>query len=193
MDPSNGYEGIAADFIAGRGQAVGGIGAAVVRTWATALPAGATVLDLGCGTGIPVTRVLVEAGLRVHGVDASPALVQAFRQNFPGAPVACEAAETSPFFHQQFDAIVAVGLLFLLSKEAQQTVVRNAAQALRPGGRFLFTAPAQAVTWPDALTGRRSTSLGAPTYAALLAKVGLSLTEELADEGQNHYYHALKR
>ena len=33
----------------------------------TALPVGASVLDLGCGSGAPVARYLVECGLRVTG------------------------------------------------------------------------------------------------------------------------------
>lgn len=192
MDLSNGYEGIAADFIKGRGQAVGGIGALAVRRWAQLLPPRATVLDLGCGTGIPITQVLLEAGLKVYAVDASPTLVSTFRQNFPGVPVVCEAAEQSAFFHRQFDAALAVGLLFLLPEAAQAALVGNVAEALRPGGRFLFTAPAQPLTWLDAMTGQRSASLGAATYSAWLAAAGLSLMEEFSDEGQNHYYHAHK-
>lgn len=35
------------------------------------LPTGSTVLDLGCGSGVPVARALVEAGHQVLGVDFS--------------------------------------------------------------------------------------------------------------------------
>jgi 2-polyprenyl-3-methyl-5-hydroxy-6-metoxy-1,4-benzoquinol methylase len=41
-----------------------------------ALPGGgARVLDLGCGSGMPVGRYLAESGLLVTGVDASPTLI----------------------------------------------------------------------------------------------------------------------
>lgn len=40
-----------------------------------ALPKGATVLDLGCGSGSPVALHMIERELRVTGVDASPTLV----------------------------------------------------------------------------------------------------------------------
>ena len=62
-DGSNGYEGIASIYVAGRGSRplVGdAIGAATVRAWAQAFPAGATVLDLGSGPGEPSTRILQE-------------------------------------------------------------------------------------------------------------------------------------
>src|SRR5260221_698156 len=111
MDKSNGYEGIATIFIKGRGQAVKGIGASFVRAWVRTLPQNSTLLDLGCGTGIPISKVLMDEGMTVYGVDASPTMVKAFQQNFPNAPVANEAAEDSLFFNRKFDGIVAWGLL----------------------------------------------------------------------------------
>ena len=63
-DDSNGYEGIASLYVAGRGTRprVGdSIGAATVRAWAQAFPQGATVLDLGSDPGEPSTRILQEA------------------------------------------------------------------------------------------------------------------------------------
>ncbi|MDF7815719.1 class I SAM-dependent methyltransferase [Hymenobacter sp. YC55] len=192
MDKSNGYEDIAAIFIASRGQAVGGIGTAAVRKWAKLLPPKATVLDLGCGPGIPIAQLLLAEGLRVYGLDASPAMVAAFRQNFPMVPVVCEAVEESLFFQRLFDAVVAWGLLFLLPAQAQELVIYKAARALQAGGRLLFTAPAQAGTWRDSLTGRQSTSLGAEHYRAIVAAASLSMEEENTDEGQNDYYQAVK-
>jgi 2-polyprenyl-3-methyl-5-hydroxy-6-metoxy-1,4-benzoquinol methylase len=192
MNKSNGYEDIAAIFIKGRGQAVHGIGASSVRNWAKTLPPNATVLDLGCGTGIPICRVLIDEGMTVYGVDASPSIVQAFQQNFPNTPVACEAVEDSLFFNRQFDAIIAWGLLFLLAEEVQEMVIQKAADALLIGGKLLFTAPSAAVSWKDAMTGQQSRSMGAAKYKQLLSASGLSLIEEFEDEGQNHYYHAFK-
>jgi len=145
MNKSNGYEDIAAIFIKNREQAVQGIGASSVRDWAKTLPANATVLDLGCGTGIPVAKVLLDEGMRIYGVDASPTMVQTFRQNFPNTPVVCEAVEASLFFNREFDAIAAWGLLFLLPQEVQKIVIQKAGNALQTGGKLLFTAPSQRV------------------------------------------------
>jgi cyclopropane fatty-acyl-phospholipid synthase-like methyltransferase len=192
MDKSNGYESIAPTFMKYRGQSVSGIGISAIRQWAGALPPGAAVLDLGCGTGLPVTHVLGEEGLTVYGIDASPTLVAAFRQNFPGIPVACEAAEESAFFNRQFDAVIALGLLFLLPAHVQETLIRKISRALNPNGKFLFTSPSVKTEWVDILTGQSSTSPGAATYQAWLSASGLTLREEFEDEGNNHYYNALK-
>ncbi|MBL1088622.1 class I SAM-dependent methyltransferase [Streptomyces sp. NPDC001739] len=52
---------------------------------AGALPAGARVLDVGSGTGLPTARQLSEAGHRVVGIDLSPSMVKLARDNVPGA------------------------------------------------------------------------------------------------------------
>lgn len=192
MDKSNGYDDVAATYIRLRGPAGPGIGCATVRAWAKSLPPGASVLDLGCGSGLPLTQLLLAEGLSVYALDASPSLVHAFRQLFPATPVICEAVEESQFFGRMFDAILAWGLLFLLPAPIQARVLHQAATALHAGGRLLFTAPTQVSTWPDALTGRLCISLGAESYRAILTATGLSLVEEFTDEGQNHYYHAVK-
>jgi 2-polyprenyl-3-methyl-5-hydroxy-6-metoxy-1,4-benzoquinol methylase len=184
VDPSNGWEAVAAELIAKRAP----FGAATVRSWSRALPAGASVLDLGCGSGVPVSQALIDDGFAVSGIDASPSLVAAFQRRFPAAQVACEAVETSDFFGERYDGIVAIGLIFLLQPDVQELVIGRVASALKPGGRFLFTAPTQSATWADVLTGRQSQSLGDENYRRLLADAGLVVIGEYEDEGENHYY-----
>lgn len=188
-DRSEGWDDVADAFVAARSAT----GAALVRDWAQAeLPPHAAVVDIGCGSGVPITQVLVEQGLDVFAIDASPALLAHFRQRFSRVPSACEAAQDSAFFGRRFDAAVAVGLIFLLSEADQARLIARVGTALRPGGRFLFTAPSQACAWPDLLTGRPSRSLGLPAYQQLLRPHGLRLLGCERDEGNNHYYDAIR-
>jgi len=187
-DPSHGWDAVAEAFIGARSD----VGADVVRRWAGLLPPGGTVVDIGCGFGEPVTRTLIEAGLDVWGVDASPTLVAEYRRRFPGCPVACEAAETSDLFGRSFDGAVAVGLMFLLPDEAQHRLIARVAGALAPGGRFLFSAPRQMCEWDDRLTGRPSRSLGQQAYRQALEAAGLILAHQRTDPGGNHYFDAVK-
>jgi SAM-dependent methyltransferase len=194
VDRSNGYEGVAADFIASRGRAPQtAIGVAQVRDWARALPRGAAVLDLGCGPGVPIAEALLAEGLDVYGIDASPSFVAAFRQRFPRTPVMCEPVDESPFFGRPFDAVLAWGLLFLLPADEQRRLIAKVADALVPGGRFLFTSPAQTCAWNDILTGLESRSLGAAEYGRLSSASGLAVLREYEDVGQNHYYECVSR
>src|SRR5262249_13183567 len=194
IDPSNGYENVAAAFLAGRGRAPStAIGAREVREWARTLPRGAAVIDVGCGSGLPLTKILVSEGLNVYAIDAAPSLVEAFRHNLPETPVACESVEDSSFFNRRFDGVLAWGLLFLLQPEAQRSLIRRVADILVPGARLLFTSPAEEVVWNDAMTGLESRSLGAPEYRRLLSAASISVSREYEDEGQNHYFDAFKR
>ncbi|MEW9516626.1 class I SAM-dependent DNA methyltransferase [Streptomyces tubercidicus] len=52
---------------------------------ADTLPAGSRVLDLGCGTGLPSARQLMDSGHRVVGIDLSPSMIRLARQHVPDA------------------------------------------------------------------------------------------------------------
>jgi len=184
---------VAPEFLARRGSGRStGIGVSEVQQWARTLPPGAAILDLGCGPGFPITEVLVEAGLHVFGVDAAPSFVEAFRRNLPHTPIACEPVQRSRFFDRAFDGVLAWGLLFLLSPDDQRQLLTKVATILVPGGRLLFTSPPEPIVWNDAMTGLESRSLGAAEYRRHLSAVGLSVVSEYEDEGQNHYFDALK-
>jgi len=192
-DKSNGYEEIASIFISGRGRNRSGVGASVVAEWSQLLPAGATILDLGCGTGIPISQTLIERGFNLYGVDASASMTAEYQTNFPTAAVECASVEDSDFFGRRFDGVVAWGLFFLLSPEVQRKLIAKIAASLPSGGRLLFTAPSQACSWLDALTKRPSISLGHEAYGSALDAQGISVVATYLDEGQNYHYSALKR
>lgn len=187
-DPSNGYEAIAAEFI----QARSDIGSGIVRSWASQFQIGANVLDLGCGHGDPNMPILLDAGLRVSAVDASPSMLSALSARFPDVETACEPVEQSTFFGRQFQGVLAIGLVFLLPETAQRQLIRNVSEALRPGGRFLFSAPKEVGDWDDLLTKRRSQSLGEDVYKSLLTEAGFDQIESLNDQGKSHHYSARK-
>ena len=186
-DPSNGYEAAAERFIALRSQSL--VGVRTVREWTRYLPAGATVLDLGCGDGVPISQALIENRCIVYGIDSSPSMTAAFEERFPQSRVVCEPVEDSDFFARRFDAVIAWGLMFLLPSNAQQALIKQVSGVLNPGGRFLFTAPKEACTWDDALTGSASLSLGSAVYERTLLAARLTLVGQYDDEGDNHYFN----
>ena len=189
-DMSNGYEMVADDFMAVRSKST--IGLAVVRKWAALLPRGGLVVDVGAGSGEPLTYALINEGLAVSAIDASPAMVAAFRRRFPGVEVACEPAERSQFFNKIFDGALMVGMIFLLPADSQRELIRRLSAALKPGGRLLFSAPRQNCAWKDVMTGQCSASLGDDEYRRILVNSGLHLIDRHVDEGNSHYYEAQK-
>lgn len=187
-DRSFGYDRIAERFMEVRSAS----GTDLVRRWAQTLETGAAILDIGAGHGEPLTRVLIETGLTVSAVDASPRLVAAFQDRYPHVEIACEPVEESRFFDKKFDAVLAVGLIFLLPEDAQRSLIDRVAQALSPGGRFLFSAPRETGSWSDVLTDQTSISLGEAEYLKRLEASGLTFVAHHLDEGGSHYYEAQK-
>jgi 2-polyprenyl-3-methyl-5-hydroxy-6-metoxy-1,4-benzoquinol methylase len=186
-DLTNGYEAIADRYIAARA-GPRPIGIDAVLRWARTLPRGATILDVGCGPGVPVSQTLMKEGFTVYGVDASPRMVAAFRQRFPDTPCECSSVQRSNFFNRQFDAAIAWGLIFLLLEHLQPIAIANIARALKPGGRFVFTAPREIHSWTDNISRVTSYSLGEDAYRAAIEAAGLRWVASDVDVGNSHYY-----
>ena len=97
-DSVSAYEKHAREFLNARDRST--IGAGVVERWARSLSPCIEVLEIGCGGGLPVTRVLADAGLKLWAVDSSPTLLSEFRTRFPNIPVECAQALESTYFRR---------------------------------------------------------------------------------------------
>src|SRR6188474_106607 len=113
MDSASAYEARAHEFLRGRDNLP--IGTQIVDQWSRTLRRGAPVIELACGGGYPVTRVLSSAGLQLWAVDSSPTLVAEFQSRFPAIPVQCDRVQESDFFDRTYEGAIAIGLIFLLS------------------------------------------------------------------------------
>ena len=188
MDSAAAYEASAHEFL--RGRDTSPIGTQVVDQWARSFPGGATVIELACGGGYPISRVLDTAGLKLWAVDSSPTLVAEFQSRFPKIPIQCAKVQESDFFGRNYDGAIAIGLIFLLSESDQIDLISRVAEILVPKGRFLFMAPIQVGVWKDLNTGLECLSLGQARYSELLRKAGFRVIATYTDKGENNYYDA---
>ena len=123
MDRSNGYEGVAPEFLSRRGSGpLTGVGVRGTGMAAYIAKPGRSNRSR-LRAWFSHHRGVVAEGLDVFAVDAAPACVQAFRRNLPNTPVVCEAVQNSTFFHRTFDGVLAWGLVFLLSREDQRRLI----------------------------------------------------------------------
>jgi len=170
-----------------------GTGIPELAALSDSLPRGATVLDVGCGNGIPITQRLLDAGHTVFGVDSSGEMLKRFRANCPGTPYLHAAIQSCDLEGMTFDAAVAWGVIFHLTREDQVRAFEIIAAALKPGGPFLFTAGDK----DGSIDGQpmngvpfRYHSFSVEGYRALLARNGFALEDVHEDSGQNIYYLA---
>ncbi|HEY0681987.1 MAG TPA: class I SAM-dependent methyltransferase [Steroidobacter sp.] len=190
MSSANAYEAYAHEFLAARDRSM--VGADIVSAWAKSLPAGTDVIEIACGGGYPVSRALLEAGVNLWAIDASPALLEKFRSRFPSIPTQCAPALECDYFGRKFGAAVSIGLIFLLEESEQVALLHRFSEILLPNGRLLFTAPIETCSWRDITTGHDCRSLGHARYIQILQEAGFRLVGTRVDKGKNNHYEAQK-
>lgn len=181
------YDQIADWYVAARNPEVG---IADLDDFADALPPDATVLDVGCGDGIPITQRLVRRGFDVVGLDSSAEMIARYRANFPDVPAQCGRVEDAAFRAGAFDAVVAWGVLFHLTEADQKDVIGKIGGWLKPGGRFLFTSgDVDGVTEGemDGVTFRY-VSLGRSGYRDAIKEAEMRLDDAHRDAWDNCVY-----
>ncbi len=165
-----------------------------VTQLAASIRAGARVLDIGCGNGIPITRTLLDAGHHVVGLDSSIQMLARFRANLPDTPVIRGEVQACAFADACFDAAVAWGVMFHIDQAEQIKAIASVSRVLRIGAPFLFTAGD--VEGPEPVEGRmdgvlfRYFSFSVENYRRVLGEHGFTLVNVHADRGGNTYYLA---
>lgn len=99
-------------------------------------------LELGIGTG-RLALPLAARGVEVHGIDASPAMIERLRAKPGGDEVTVAIGDFTDFdLGKRFSLVfVAFNTLFALaSQQAQVACFRAVVRHLTPGGRFLVEA-----------------------------------------------------
>ena len=98
------------------------------------LPTGARVLDVGCGTGLPTARQLVDGGCAVAGIDISPVMLEIARRNVPEATFEQRDAVDIEASGNPYDAVVAFFSLLMLPRREITRVLTRFREVLVPAG-----------------------------------------------------------
>jgi ubiquinone/menaquinone biosynthesis C-methylase UbiE len=159
------------------------------------LPHRGSVLDVGCGCGIPVAQSLDRSRYDVTGVDVSEVQIRRARRLVPGGTFIHTDATQLELPPATFDAVVCLYTLIHLPLSDQPRLLCRFARWLRPLGWLLVT------TGQNAWTGREDHWLGGPaamwwshadadTYRSWLQEAGLEIaTQTFIPEGESG--HAL--
>jgi SAM-dependent methyltransferase len=137
------------------------------------LPAGATVLDLGCGSSRPIARYCIGRGYRVTGVDTSPELIALCRERFPDQT--WEVADMRTLaLGRRFDGLLAWHSLFHLRPDDQEAMFGVFSAHAAQGAALMFTSGWNRGVAMGRFEGERlyHASLDPDEYHGLLAKHG---------------------
>lgn len=147
------------------------------------LPAGAAVLDLGCGSGVPIARELLRRGCAVTGVDGATAMLELFRRNLPGTPAVLMDMRNLQL-GRRFNAILAWDSFFHLSPADQRGMFGRFARHAAPGCALMFTSGPSEGEAVGELQGAPlyHGSLGAGEYRARLGNNGFRIVHHVAED-----------
>jgi ubiquinone/menaquinone biosynthesis C-methylase UbiE len=154
------YERHARDYVADR-QRGGGNERAWLDQFTALLPPGSSILDIGCGSGDPVARYLLDQGFAVEGVDSSPTLVGFCRERFPQQSWHVADMRTLAL-EGTYKGLLAWDSFFHLSHDAQRRMFAIFRRHASPNAALMFTS---GTSHGEAIGSYR----GEPLYHASLA------------------------
>lgn len=144
---------------------------------------GASVLDIGCGSGEPIARHLIEQGCAVTGIDSSPALIALCRERFPDRDwIVADMRRLS--LGRRFDGLIAWDSFFHLGFDAQRAMMPVFRAHAAPGAVLMFTSGPRHGEAIGEFEGEPlyHASLAETEYRALLDENGFDVIAHVADD-----------
>ncbi len=131
-----GYDKIASEYLAGRANLKSG---KYIQQLLKLLPKNSTILDLGCGAGVPVDDLLLKAGHSVIGIDISGEQIKLARENCPGGEFVARDIQDLKKTEYKVAAIVSFYAIFHIPRQMQQKWFKTIASYLPKGGLIMVT------------------------------------------------------
>jgi ubiquinone/menaquinone biosynthesis C-methylase UbiE len=103
------------------------------------LTPGASILDLGCGSGVPIDKFLLGKGFKVTGIDISEEMIKLARNNFPGAKYLVQDMSEVDFPPNSFNAVVSFYAIFHIPREKHLSLLKKIHTLLKTNGCLLIT------------------------------------------------------
>lgn len=103
------------------------------------LPPGSTVLDIGCGAGIPIDSYLIDHGHRVIGIDISEKQIELAKKSVPEGKYSVKDMSMLRRGEYEVDAVVSFYTIFHTPRETHLDLLKKMGTFLKPHGLILIT------------------------------------------------------
>lgn len=146
--------------------------------FAALLPEGGNILDIGCGSGEPIARFLIERGFALTGVDSSETLIGLCRARFPDQSWIVGDMRGLDL-GRRFDGLIAWHSFFHLAAADQLRMFPRFAAHAKPGAALIFTSGSEAGEAIGEWQGEplHHASLDPEEYEKLLDENGFDVVE----------------
>lgn len=147
------------------------------------MPPNGSVLDIGCGSAVPIARYLIETGHSVTGVDASATFIGLCRDRYPAQEWLLADMRTLALA-RAFDGILAWDSFFHLTPDDQRKMFPVFRQHAAVGAALMFTSgPAHGEAIGD-FEGEPlyHGSLDPAEYRSLLDRHGFQVTAHVVED-----------
>lgn len=151
--------------------------------FASLLPQGASILDIGCGSGEPIAGYFIGNGYDVTGIDASLPLIELCRARFPEKFwVVADMRKLA--LGRRFDGLIAWHSFFHLNAEDQRRMFAIFRQHANDGAALMFTAGPGQGEAIGTFQGKPlyHASLAREEYESLLAAHGFRLLDHIVED-----------
>lgn len=103
------------------------------------LKSGSTILDIGCGAGVPVDKYLVGRGFRVIGIDISEKQIELAKKNVPQAFYKTKDMSELQYGEYQVDGVISFYAIFHTPREQHKELFKKINSFLPKDGLILVT------------------------------------------------------
>ena len=98
-----------------------------------------TILDIGCGAGVPIDKYFIDRGHKVIGLDISEKQIELARKNLPNGEFKVEDMSELKEREYSVDAVISFYAIFHTPRETHSEILKKIASFLNTNGLLLIT------------------------------------------------------
>lgn len=154
------------------------------------LPQQASVLDIGCGDGLPVDNLLIKNDFLLFGLDISPVQIERARKNLPQGSFSVKNMLALKAGDYRVDGVVSFYALFHIPRDRHLEMLKKINSFLPEKGILLITMGDKDFEGYHDLLGTKmwSSHFGIEKNRELLIQAGFKIVlDKIDDSGQERH------